>query len=86
VRKPNEKLDKFADWTRKNILEDELKTSQLPRTIDGGRKPTIKPIGWYGQPEIIESIFEVLLAVEKIELSVGVGWRNSHLNLTTCPN
>lgn len=65
VRMPNEKLEKFADWTRKNILEEELKSSQLPRAVEGGRKPIIKPIGWYGQPEIIEGIFEILLTVEK---------------------
>lgn len=65
VRMPNEKLDKFADWTRRNILEEELKASQLPRTIEGGRKPAIKPIGWYGQPEIIKRVFEILLTVEK---------------------
>lgn len=65
VRNPNEKLDKLADWSRKNILEEELKASQLPRTVEGGRKPAIKPVGWFGQPEIIEQIFETLLQVEK---------------------
>lgn len=65
VRNPNEKLDKFADWTRKNILKEELKTSQLPRSVQGGRKPAIKPIGWFGQPDIIEQIFETLLQVER---------------------
>ena len=65
MRIPNEKLDKLADWTRKNILEDELKASQLPRSVEGGRKAAIKPIGWFGQPAIIENIFETLLQVEK---------------------
>lgn len=65
MRIPNEKLDKLADWTRKNILEDELKASQLPRSVEGGRKAAIKPIGWFGQPAIIENIFETLLKVEK---------------------
>lgn len=65
MRIPNEKLDKLADWTRKNILEYELKASQLPRSVEGGRKAAIKPIGWFGQPDIIENIFETLLQVEK---------------------
>lgn len=64
IRKPNEKLDKFADWTRKNILEEELKASQLPRIVQGGRKAATKPVGWFGQPEILERIFELLLTVE----------------------
>jgi uncharacterized LabA/DUF88 family protein len=65
IRNPNEKLDKFADWTRKNILIDELKLSQLPRVVQGGRKPAIKPIGWFGQPTIVEQIIETLLQVER---------------------
>jgi len=65
IRNPNEKLDKFADWTRKNILIDELRLSQLPRVVQGGRKPAIKPIGWFGQPTIIEQIIETLLQVER---------------------
>ncbi|MBL4630458.1 MAG: NYN domain-containing protein [Paraglaciecola sp.] len=65
VRMPNEKLYKFSDWTRKNILEDELRASQLPRSIEGGRKAAIKPISWFGQPKLLEDIFETLLQVEK---------------------
>ena len=65
IRNPNEKLDKFSDWTRKNISIDELRLSQLPRVVHGGRKPVVKPIGWFGQPTIIEKIIEILLQVEK---------------------
>ncbi|MDW7547477.1 NYN domain-containing protein [Pseudoalteromonas peptidolytica] len=65
VRMPNEKLDKFSDWTRKNILIEELKASQLPRVVEGKRKPVVKPVGWYGEPDVIENIFEVLLTVLK---------------------
>lgn len=65
VRMPNEKLDKLADWTRRNISEDELKASQLQRVIQGGRKPATKPIGWFGQPKVIESIFDTLLQIER---------------------
>ncbi len=64
VRKPNVELDKLADWTRKNISINELKSSQLPRVIQGGRKAVIKPISWFGQPEIIEQIIQTLLQVE----------------------
>lgn len=64
VRYPNEKLDIHADWTRRNISIDELKQSQLPRVIQGGRKPVSKPIGWFGQPEILEEIILTLLQVE----------------------
>ena len=64
VRNPNEKLDKHADWTRRNILLEELQASQLPRSVQGGRKPAVKPMGWFGQPDIIEQIFETLLQVE----------------------
>ncbi len=63
VRMPNEKLDALADWTRRNITLDELKASQLPRSVGGGRKPAVKPTTWYGAPQIIEQIFECLLPV-----------------------
>lgn len=72
VRYPNEKLDIHADWTRKNILIDELKLSQLPRVIQGGRKPVTKPIGWFGQPEILE---EIMLTLLKVEANRTKCWR-----------
>ncbi|MFT6901445.1 MAG: 6-hydroxy-3-succinoylpyridine 3-monooxygenase [Colwellia sp.] len=65
VRQPNAELVKHADWTRKNITINELQLSQLPRIIHGERKPAIKPIGWFGQPTIIEQIIQTLLLVEK---------------------
>ena len=72
VRYPNEKLDIHADWTRKSVLIDELKLSQLPRVIQGGRKPVTKPIGWFGQPEILE---EIMLTLLKVEANRTKCWR-----------
>tara|TARA_R110002124_G_scaffold257447_1_gene423176 strand:- start:8512 stop:8793 length:282 start_codon:yes stop_codon:yes gene_type:complete len=39
--------------------------SQLPRVVQGGRKQAVKPIGWFGQPAIVEQIIETLLQVER---------------------
>ncbi len=37
----------------------------MPRVVHGGRKPVVKPIGWFGQPTIVEQIIDILLQVEK---------------------
>lgn len=64
ARRPNTELSKLADWTRQSITLDELKASQLPRTIPGGRKPIIKPDGWFGEHEILKEILAILQTVE----------------------
>ena len=64
VRKPNAELSKLADWTRQSITLEELKASQLPRTITGGRKPVTKPDSWFGQPEDLKEILALLQTVE----------------------
>ena len=65
VRHPNTELCQQADWVRHYILEDELKNSQLPRVIAGGRKPAIKPESWFGQSAILSEILAELSTVEK---------------------
>ena len=65
VRHPNTELCQQADWVRHYILEDELRNSQLPRVIEGGRKPAIKPESWFGQSTILNEILDTLSTVEK---------------------
>lgn len=46
ARPANQRLSKYADWTRKHILEEELKLSQLPDMIPTNKKPIYKPDYW----------------------------------------
>ena len=39
-------LSKYADWTRRHILEEELEKSQLPDIISTMKKPIRKPSYW----------------------------------------
>lgn len=45
-RPGNERLSKYADWTRKHIKNDELANSQLPDLISTKKKPIRKPNYW----------------------------------------
>jgi 6-hydroxy-3-succinoylpyridine 3-monooxygenase len=62
-RKENRELSKYADWVRSSITNDELRKSLLPRTISGGKKSANRPISWFGQPELVEEILDVLKPV-----------------------
>lgn len=46
VRIPNTELARLAHWVRHHITDAELASSQLPRVVQVGRRPTIKPEGW----------------------------------------
>ena len=61
VRIPNAELVNLAHWVRSHITEDELASSQLPRVINQGKKPTIKPESWYARPDLLETV--LLLAI-----------------------
>jgi len=56
VRIPNVDLAKYSHWVRTHITNDELKNSQLPRVIFGGRNPATKPESWYPNQVIFEQI------------------------------
>ena len=45
-RPPNQKLSKYADWTRSYITDEELADSQLPDKIATHKKPILKPEYW----------------------------------------
>lgn len=61
-RSANTDLIKFAHWKREHINSGELAACQLPRVIPG-RKPTIKPESWYGQPELLQEILNLAIPV-----------------------
>lgn len=62
TRPPNKDLVKLAHWKRGSINLSELKACQLPRVIPA-RKPTIKPVSWYGQPELLAEIMKLAIPV-----------------------
>lgn len=62
TRPPNTDLVKLAHWTRRHINSSELAACQLPRVIPG-KRPTIKPDSWYGQPELLKEIMELAIPV-----------------------
>lgn len=45
-RPPNEQLSRYAHWTRRYILEEELMSAQLPAVIPTRKKPIRKPDFW----------------------------------------
>ena len=45
-RPPNKKLSDYADWTRRYILDNELKNCLLPDLIPTKKKPIRKPEYW----------------------------------------
>ena len=62
TRPPNTDLVKLAHWTRRHINSSELAACLLPRVIPG-KRPTIKPDSWYGQPELLKEIMELAIPV-----------------------
>ncbi|ERL54304.1 NYN domain-containing protein [Psychrobacter aquaticus] len=45
-RPQNERLSKYADWTRSYITDDELADSHLPDKVPTAKKPILKPEYW----------------------------------------
>jgi 6-hydroxy-3-succinoylpyridine 3-monooxygenase len=58
-RFPNTELANLAHWVRTHITAQELAASQLPRVVNLGKKPTVKPESWYAQPELLERILSL---------------------------
>lgn len=56
VRVPNTELSNLAHWVRSHITDEELAASQLPRVINLGKKPTIKPESWYARPDLLAKV------------------------------
>lgn len=46
ARPPNASLDRYADWTRGHIKDEELAGSALPECIPTDKKPICKPAYW----------------------------------------
>lgn len=64
VRVANAELVRLSHWTRGYITEQELAASQLPRVINRGKKPTIKPASWYARPDLLAQILGLLTPIE----------------------
>jgi len=58
-RYPNNDLSNHAHWIRTHITSDELKASQLPRTITHGKKAISKPDSWYTRPALLQQALEL---------------------------
>jgi 6-hydroxy-3-succinoylpyridine 3-monooxygenase len=58
-RVPNTELANLAHWVRTHITAPELTASQLPRVINLGKKPTVKPESWYAQPALLEQVLSL---------------------------
>lgn len=63
-RVPNAALQEHVHWCRRSINDDELRATQLPRVIVGGRQPTLKPDTWYAQPALFKSILKEAIQVK----------------------
>lgn len=63
-RSPNKALTNHADWTRSHIKDEELRDSQLPRTLPGKRKSVSKPDSWYPNHEKFLQILELCIMVK----------------------
>ncbi len=58
-RKANASLSELAHWVRHHIEEDELRQSQLPDVVQGGRKASIKPHSWYARPDNLKTMLDM---------------------------
>ncbi|KCW99708.1 hypothetical protein DK27_23025 [Xanthomonas arboricola pv. pruni] len=63
-REVNADLSRYANWTRSHIKSQELATSQLPRVVQGRRKAAIKPISWYGRPDLLQAAMTTALPIK----------------------
>lgn len=62
-RWPNADLAKHCSWVRSHITDGELASSQLPRVVVGGKKPTLKPDSWYPYPELFCEALQLAISV-----------------------
>jgi 6-hydroxy-3-succinoylpyridine 3-monooxygenase len=55
-RRANASLTDLAHWVRRYITDDELKASQLPDVVQGGRRASVKPHSWYARPDHLKAM------------------------------
>lgn len=64
-RQANASLSELAHWVRHHITEDELRQSQLPDVVQGGRRASVKPHSWYARPDHLKTMLEMARPVLK---------------------
>ncbi|WP_224784974.1 antitoxin Xre/MbcA/ParS toxin-binding domain-containing protein [Marinihelvus fidelis] len=82
TRKPNTALTDLAHWVRRSVTEKELLKSQLPRVVQGGKRPTSKPVSWYPRPDLLKPALELATQVlgTKVKAFKWLGERNERFN------
>ncbi|MYM55188.1 NYN domain-containing protein [Thalassovita mangrovi] len=58
-RQANASLSELAHWVRHYITEDELRQSQLPDVVRGGRRASVKPHSWYARPDHLQTMLDL---------------------------
>jgi len=58
-RQANASLSERADWVRHHITKDELRQSQLPDVVQGGRRASVKPHSWYARPDHLQTMLDM---------------------------
>jgi 6-hydroxy-3-succinoylpyridine 3-monooxygenase len=53
----NSHLEKHAHWIRRQVLDNEIASSQLPSSVRRGNHVTHKPLSWYPRPDLLIPIF-----------------------------
>ena len=64
-RQANSSLSELAHWVRHYVTEDELRRSQLPDVVPGGRRASIKPHSWYARPDHLQTMLDKARPVMK---------------------
>jgi 6-hydroxy-3-succinoylpyridine 3-monooxygenase len=57
-RQANASLSELAHWVRHYVTEDELRQSQLPDVVQGGRRASVKPHSWYARPDHLQTMLD----------------------------
>jgi len=57
-RQPNTSLSERVHWVRNHITEGELRQSQLPEVVQGGRRASVKPHSWYARPDHLQTMLD----------------------------
>lgn len=57
-RYANASLSELAHWVRHHVTEDELRQSQLPDVVQGGRRASVKPHSWYARPDHLQTMLD----------------------------
>ncbi|WBA14313.1 NYN domain-containing protein [Salinivibrio proteolyticus] len=73
-RRTNKSLSQLADWTINFITDKELKLSQLPCRVTGGKKPAFQPVSWFEHREQVAELLSILSACDVCG-SVPKAWR-----------